>query len=84
MSGKALFKGKSKLEDWTFNDLQKYMDFDKLKVNSKLIANKFNKNEKLSKFIQKPKPKSLLKKSNVGFSIDYFLSHWFYYQVIIR
>lgn len=43
LSGKAILKGVNNLESWTFKDLQKYMDFDKLKVHSKLIANKISK-----------------------------------------
>lgn len=41
------------IESWSFRDVQKYMDFDKLKVNSKLITNKVSRNEKISQYITK-------------------------------
>jgi glycosylphosphatidylinositol transamidase (GPIT) subunit GPI8 len=52
LSEKAAVKGKPNLDMWTFNDLLKYMDKDKLKVNAKLIANGVSKHQKLSSFVK--------------------------------
>lgn len=46
----------------TFNDLLKYMDFSKLKVNSKMVRNNFNPNRKIDDFIKKPRQLRFIKK----------------------
>jgi hypothetical protein len=55
-------KGLGSFDSWAFNDLHKYMDLSKLKVNSKLVASEANKYQKLSSFVKRKTPEVRLKK----------------------
>jgi hypothetical protein len=56
LNEKAVMKGKPNFDAWTFNDLLKYMDKSKLKVNSKVIAKGVSKQEKVSSFVKRRNP----------------------------
>ena len=45
----------------TFRDLEKYMDYEKLKVNAKMVSNGIKKSEKIDKYM-KIKKEGKLKK----------------------
>ena len=48
-------KHENEKKSQSFKDIEKYMDFDKLKVNSKMITNGIKKSELINKYVKRNK-----------------------------